>query len=527
MNKLFTFLLFAILTVKISSQTFIRTELTTTLTTPWEMTLGPDGYLWLTEANGIVSRVDPNSAVKQIIYQAQDYCPGFPAEQCQSCHQPNIGVGTLGLALHPDFTDPQKSYIYYVYSYNSGTNTNPATKFKIVRLLWSAASQTITAATDLVTMLPTGYDHLGGRLIATKQNGNDYLYFSVGDNGVSESNSPTCYNPQSLNPNNFCQDTAYKNGKVLRYKIDGSIPFDNPIAGSPVYTRGHRNPQGLIYNQPLGIVYEIEHGDRTDDEINIVEPGKNYGWKHIRGYHSDNNYPGEATSISSFTPNPGITGDGLKEPLFSWCSTPQPTIGTNYDWCTVAPSDGIHYSFNGTGIPGWENSLLVVTLKKGANTDREMYKLMLTANGLSLTPSTSVTPNPERLFAQDQTLNGRLRDIALSSDGKKIYLINNGGADRDKITVYTYSGPTGTAENVNGNFDFNVYPNPTDGRLTITSNQKINCVEVFDVLGKKVYSCFSDFESVTLPEELAGYYLIKVKSISGKEVMKPLVKTSR
>ncbi|MCW3077987.1 MAG: Quinoprotein glucose dehydrogenase [Bacteroidetes bacterium] len=523
MKKLTLFFVLFIACFHFYPQSFVRSELTTTLSTPWEMTLGPDGYLWITELGGEVSRVDPNTGAKLTVFKAADYCPGYPAEQCPACYQPNIGVGTLGLTLHPDFLNPATAFIYFAYSYNSGTTTSPSTKFKIVRLTWSAVTNSVTAFNDLINQLPTGYDHLGGRLLAVTQNSTNYLYFSVGDNGVSEMNAPGCYNPPTLNPNNYVQDTAYKNGKIHRFNIDGSIPADNPIPGSSVFTRGHRNPQGLIYNKGVELIYDIEHGDRTDDEINILESGKNYGWKNIRGYHTDDNYPGEAASISSFTPNPGITGDGLKEAFFSWCATPQPTVSNNADWCTVAPSDGVYYNYNGNGIPGWDNSLLVVTLKNGTATDQEMYKFQLSQDGLSLVPSTSVSPNPVRFFGADQALNGRLRDIAVSPDGNKIYLINNGGADRDKITVYTYN-VTAIKENTIKSSELEVFPNPAETSVNIKTSSSISKVEILNLLGEVIYAKNGHVTSVNMVDQARGLYVLKVSYPSGRTALRTFVK---
>ncbi|MBK6641236.1 MAG: hypothetical protein IPG39_08325 [Bacteroidetes bacterium] len=97
-------MLFAVAMIQISdAQVFNRSELTTQVNTPWEITFGPDNYLWLTESGGRVIRVDPVTGNKQIVYTAPDYFNGSPLEQWPLCFQPNIGAGTLGLALHPDF----------------------------------------------------------------------------------------------------------------------------------------------------------------------------------------------------------------------------------------------------------------------------------------------------------------------------------------------------------------------------------------------------------------------------------------
>ncbi|MBA3680639.1 MAG: PQQ-dependent sugar dehydrogenase [Bacteroidetes bacterium] len=520
MKKLLAWILFICLTSNlIFSQSFIRTELSTPLTNPWEITYGPDNYLWISESGGKVCRVDPSTGAKTTVFTAGDYFGGSPSEQSAMCNQPNIQSGTLGLTLHPDFLI--SPFIYFVYSYNSGTVPAPVTKFKIVKLSWDPTNLIVTANTDLVTNLPNGYDHIGGRLLGVKQNSVNYLYFSTGDNGISEANSPTCYNPQTLNPNNFAQDINYKNGKIHRFNMDGTIPFDNPVTGNSIFTRGHRNPQGLVFNASQNLVYNIEHGDRTDDEINVLESGKNYGWKYVRGYHADNNYPGESAYISSYTINPAITNDGLKEPLFTWCSVPQPTTGTNTDWCTVAPSDGFYYSSN--AIPNWNNSILITTLKKGANTDQEVYILKLAPNGLSFAPSTSLSPNPQKFFTADQNINGRLRDITVSADGTKLFLINNGGAPTDKITVYTYDPFASVNENYLEN-TITIYPNPAYDLVFLRSSLALKYISIYDVYGKELYFTNEKIEKVDISRFNKGIFFLKACTEEGSVIIKKIIK---
>lgn len=473
------------------SQTFTRSELPVALDRPWEMTYGPDDHLWLTQAGGIVTRVNPETGESSNIYTAPDYFPGSPLEAFPDCFNPTIGYGTLGLTLHPQFSTPKTSYIYYVYSYNSGTDMEPATKFKIKRLKWDAEAELITETDDLVTNIPTSYDHLGGRLLAVEQDGVSYLFLTIGDHGMSEDNSPDCYEDQSLNPNNWAQDPSTMNGKIHRFNMDGTIPNSNPIPGNSFYTRGHRNPQGLIYNHDLNILYDVEHGDRTDDEINVLKKGMNYGWKHVRGYH-DGNHPGELEFIANYTPHADIENDALIPAFYSWCDSEMDGDPDNSTWCTVAPSDGIYYCSN--AIPQWNNSLLVVTLKDGEGTDKEVYQFKLTSEG-ELMPSTPDNPNPKRFFGEDQDLNGRLRDIAISPDGTKIYLINNGGATEpgSKITVYTLNPDSvepymATEQNCVG-----AYPNPATVSLRFLGIEQLTNVE--------------SIEAITVSGELIATYL--------------------
>lgn len=522
MKICFTHLLIFFIYLQSSGQGFIRSELSTSLNSPWEIIYGPDGFLWLTESGGKVSRVDPVSGSKTVVYTAPDYFPGSSLEQSPLCFQPSIGYGTLGMALHPNFLNGSTSYIYFVYSYNSGTATTPVTKFKIQRLKWNAAANSVVADTTLVPLMPTGYDHLGGRLMIIPQNGTPYLFFTVGDNGISETNSPTCYSSQSANPNNFAQDPNYKNGKVHRFNIDGSIPSSNPLPGNSFYTRGHRNPQGLMYNPSQQVIYEIEHGDRTDDEINILEPGMNYGWKFVRGFHSDNNYPGETAFVSAYTPYPGIANDALKEPLYAWCSTPQPTISTFLDWCTVAPSDGIYYG--STAIPDWTSSLLVVTLKNGSSSDQQVFRFKMNANGTGLVSSVPSDANPKTYFGADQNLNGRLRDITVSPDGTKVYLINNGGTDRDKITVYTYDATANLPTLSTKEFELELFPNPNDGILTIRCTEQIEWLKIGDLQGREIKNFNSNPLNLNVSELPVGCYLVSVQTLSGKRVFRKLLK---
>lgn len=521
MKKLCLFIALASVVVS-SAQQFIRSELSPNLVAPWEIVYGPDNHLWLTESGGKILRVNPANGQKTTVYTAADYYGGSPLEKLNACFQPNIGAGTLGMDLYLD-QGTGNYWLFFLYSYNSGNSTTPATRFKIARVTWNPTTQVVISDTTLVTALPNGYDHLGGRLKIIPQNGLPYLFVSTGDNGISETNEPSCYTPQTNNPNNFAQDPLYKNGKVHRFHLNGSIPSDNPLPGNSFFTRGHRNPQGLMYNPNQDVIYEIEHGDRSDDEINVLKPGLNYGWKIVRGYHSDNNFPGEANYVATYTPYPGINGDALVEPLYAWCSTPQPTVSAFLDWCTVAPSDGLYYG--SAGIPNWKNSLLVVTLKNGLSTDQEVYCFKLNADGISLKPSTTNEPNPSRFFASDQALNGRLRDIACSPDGKTLYLINNGGVageTSNKIICYTYNELAATNGLPGAEFVAEIFPVPGRDEFFLRTSEAIDKIQMVDLLGvsQPIHWQNNSLKIEGLP---AGTYLVHLSFVSGKRLTRKLI----
>ena len=115
----------------------------------------------------------------------------------------------------------------------------------------------------LLDKIPGGQIHNGGRL---KIGPDQKLYITTGDAG----------NPA------LAQDPTSTAGKILRIELDGRIPKDNPIINSPVYSLGHRNPQGLAWNSK-NVLYASEHGQSAHDEINIIKPGANYGWPIVEG----------------------------------------------------------------------------------------------------------------------------------------------------------------------------------------------------------------------------------------------------
>ena len=167
--------------------------------------------------------------------------------------------------------------------------------------------------------------HWGSRIIFDH---NNYLYFTIGDRGNRD-----------VNP----QDISRDGGKVYRLNLDGSIPEDNPFitkenARKAIYSYGHRNPQGMVFNKKTKKIWANEHGPRGGDEINIIKPGKNYGWPIIT---YGINYSG--TMITDKTEM-----DGMEQPLYFWVPS-------------IAPS-GMAFSTSNI-YPKWKNSLFVGSLK--------------------------------------------------------------------------------------------------------------------------------------------------------------------
>ncbi len=163
--------------------------------------------------------------------------------------------GLLGFILSPNFDSNQEAYAYHTYEEN-GEVLNRIVVLRLNQNTWRETSVILEG-------IPGGRIHNGGRI---KIGPDGKLYATAGDAG---------------NPNN-AQNVSSLAGKILRMELDGSIPNDNPIKNSYVYSYGHRNPQGLAWD-PSGKLYSSEHGQSAHDEINQIEPGKNYGWPVIEG----------------------------------------------------------------------------------------------------------------------------------------------------------------------------------------------------------------------------------------------------
>ncbi len=316
------------------------------LSQPWEIIYGPDNHIWFTERGGKISRLNLATNEATLLLSLPDIVAQGEG-------------GLLGMTLHPDFSS--SPYVYIVYNYRSGGNYLE----KMVRYTYSSGS--LSSPLILIDNIPAANTHNGSRLVIVE----DKIFMSTGDAQAQASS----------------QNTLSPNGKILRLNLDGSIPSDNPVAGNPYWSLGHRNPQGLVFAN--GKLYSSEHGPNTDDEINIIEKGRNYGWPTVNGFC-------DKPEEQSF-----CTTNNVREPLRAWT----PTIATA----------GLDY-YNHDEIPQWKNSLLLTTLK-----DQTLYQLKLDG---SFTAITNVTT----FFRNDY---GRLRDVCISPQGK-VYLCTGNGSN-DKI----------------------------------------------------------------------------------------------
>jgi glucose/arabinose dehydrogenase len=206
----------------------------------------------------------------------------------------------------------------------------------------------------VLTGIPRARIHNGGRLVFGPDG---MLYVGTGDAGAAES----AQDPESLA------------GKVLRLTPEGDVPDGNPTPGSPVWSRGHRNVQGLAFDAE-GSLFASEFGPDRDDEINRIEPGANYGWPVVTGEAGE---------------------EGFVDPIF----VRQPAEAS---WSGLAVlTDG--------AIPQWEGDLLVAALR-----GERLWRLTLDDAGAIV--------ESEELFVGEL---GRLREVVQAPDGALWVLTNN------------------------------------------------------------------------------------------------------
>ncbi|BAC12543.1 hypothetical conserved protein [Oceanobacillus iheyensis HTE831] len=212
------------------------------LQTPWAIELVGE-TIYLTERPGNIVEVLEDGELTRKPVEFIDDLAGEPES------------GLLGIAFPDDFSSSNRAYIYYSYHTNNGN-------FQRITTI-SEQEDTWVEEEVLLDGIPGGTYHHGGRI---KYGPDNLLYITVGDASQPE----------------LAQNLDSLAGKVLRMNPDGSIPDNNPFENSYVYSYGHRNPQGLAWNEK-GELYATEHGNSALDEINLIEPGNNYGWPIIEG----------------------------------------------------------------------------------------------------------------------------------------------------------------------------------------------------------------------------------------------------
>ena len=413
----------------------------TGLESPWEVAWGPDGYLWVTERVGKrVTRIDPETGSKSVALTIPD------------AYQAVGQDGVLGMALHPGLLrGTGNDFVYVVSTYDDDPGPRVEIYNRVTRYTYDPASASLGSPADIVTGLPAHDDHLAGRLVYGPD---DKLYLSAGDQGSGWLQNYCNVNLAQTLPaaaEVARQDWIHYQGKILRLEPDGSIPPDNPVlegVRSHVYTYGHRNPQGLVF-APEGTLYAAEHGPNTDDEVNRIVAGMNYGWPRVAGYRDDQAYAfadwpaSDPTPCHELTFRSNQTPDSVPTYAESEWSHPDfmPPIQTFFTMpagftgvATIAASGLDIYTVE-DGVPGWARSLLVAGLTQGA-----FFRMKLAPDGLG------VDGEPEAVFKS----TNRLRDMAISPDGTRFYIVT----DNEGRTLDEAGSPTRALANPGSLLEF-------------------------------------------------------------------------
>jgi len=311
------------------------------LDVPWAIDFAPDGRIFISERPGRIRVVEKDRLLAE---------PWMTIEVAAGGE-----AGLLGLALDPQFA--KNRYIYVAYSYRTGAF---ALRNRLVRLREDPKTAKGVFDKTLIDEVAGANNHDGGRV---KFGPDGKLYWTTGDAQTTR----------------HAQDLRSLNGKILRLNPDGTVPSDNPISNSYVYSYGHRNPQGLAWQPGSGRLYATEHGPSgfqgcCRDEVNLIEPGKNYGWPEIRGDQ---------------------TREGMVAPVIQ--------SGTSETW---APTGAV-FATHGP----WAGSLLVTGLRGQA-----LYRVVFEPG------DPRKVQTFERHFPRQF---GRLRDVIEGPDGALYLLTSN------------------------------------------------------------------------------------------------------
>ncbi len=326
------------------------------LETPWSVAFLPDGRMLVTEKAGRLRIVEKGKLLPEPV-------AGLPAVWSQG------QGGLLDVAVHPDHG--KNGWVYLSFS-DPGEDGAAMTKVVRGRLQGGRLADQQTVFEAPKALYRKGGAHFGSRFVF---DGRGHLFFTIGERGQRDD----------------AQDLSRPNGKVHRVLDDGRVPEDNPFARRKgamptIWSYGHRNPQGLARHPVTGELYDAEHGPRGGDELNLVLPGRNYGWPVIT---YGMNYDG--SPITSLTAK-----EGMEQPVVHWT----PSIAV----CAID-------FYVGDRFPGWRNDLLVSSLAA-----QELRRLVLSGGRVT---------KQEVLFKGI----GRVRDVVVGPDGL-VYVAFN---DPDRV----------------------------------------------------------------------------------------------
>ena len=326
------------------------------LVQPWAIAFLPGGDILVTERPGRLRIVRSGRLLPQ------------PVEGVPPVVHSGQG-GLLEVALHPNFASNR--LLYFSYSKAGADPSQQSTALARGRF----ENDRLSNVQDLFVSVTQGRGHFGGK-IAFDRNG--FVFLTLGDRQVP---------PEGNLEAHPAQDLSNHHGKMIRLHDDGRVPADNPFVGRPgakpeIWSYGHRNVQGLAIHPTTGDVWVNEHGPQGGDELNRLQPGKNYGWPVV-GFGV--NYQ------TGLAIHKGTMGAGMEPPTHIWV----PSVGVS----------GLLF-YTGDKFPEWRGSLFA-----GGMVGQKLSRMTL--DGARVTAEEWLVPQM-----------GRLRDVRQSPDGY-IYLVTD------------------------------------------------------------------------------------------------------
>ena len=316
---------------------------------PWGLAFLPNGDLLVTEREGRLRLVRDGTLDPAPVAGLPEIAAGGQG-------------GLLDVALHPDFAENRLIYFSYAGAGKGGKGTEVArgrlegNRLENLEVIFVAQPKS------------GGGRHFGSRLVFAPD-GN--LFVSLGERGDDER----------------AQDLGDHAGSIVRITADGKVPPDNPFVGQAnirpeIYAYGVRNPQGMTLSPFSGELYEVEHGPKGGDEVNVLGPGVNYGWPVIT----------YGRSYVGFKIGEGTEKAGMAQPVNYWVPS-------------ISPSGMAFYT--GEDFPLWQGSLFV-----GGLSARALVRLELEGDGVT---------SEERLL---EDMEERIRDVRMGPDGR-LYLLTD------------------------------------------------------------------------------------------------------
>jgi len=338
------------------------------LQNPWSIAFLPGGEILVTERPGDLR------VIRDGVLQPEPV-RGVPEVRAQG------QGGLMDVVPHPEFVSNRLVYLSYSKPNTAGQGTTAVVRGRFDGTELSDVEEIFEARA-----WSAGGNHFGSRLVFDRDG---YLFITIGDRGASPVEGPVEAHP--------AQDLTNHQGTIVRLHDDGRVPEDNPFVGRTdvlpeIWSYGHRSPQGLALHPETGDLWETEHGPQGGDELNLIQPGLNYGWPVV----------GHGVNYGGAVIHAAEEREGMESPVHHW--TP-----------SIATSGLMIYS--GDRFPQWRGDFFV-----GGLQGQQLARLTMSGREV----------DSEETLLQGL---GRIRDVRQGPDGFIYLAIDGRGAATDIVRL--------------------------------------------------------------------------------------------